>query len=1001
MCPGAEEPVQLSGRIVIIAGVEFSDELRSSSSKEFKSLAFDLQQLVSPGIHFLDLPGSVVVTFLGARVHQLIDMKEGLGRGALAGFSKTGRGLWVIDINSIQITEKPEQTTPVATPVTSTAVTCPPGQTTCSDGSMCVLTAWLCDGVSHCSDSSDEASFSCGTACDGQFLLEGSNGSFRSSESETYNSSVFCRWIIRVNRGLSVKINFHQFETEANVDTLRLYEGVGPNKVLRAELSGPAPPGTVWLLTDQSTVEFTSDDFNSLSGFKATYRAADTSELSNQEKLCCSFEDGVCFWRQQQDDEGDWIRASGSTYPPSTGPSADHTLGNSSGFYIVTPLSPGQWQKSFRIQSLPLTLPTQPMCLSFWYHMFGEDVHRLRVLLSPLSSQPDADVIVLFQKNGNYGDTWNYAQVTLNLTSEAMVEFEALKKGGMWNDIALDDITLTSDPCGHAPPEPTNVPPPTTMPPIPADCGGPLDLWEPNSTFSSPNYPNSYGNMAKCEYICSDPTSVSTCSHSLWTLHALQGQNILLHFLDFDVEATYDMVEVRDGAGPNSTLMAVLTGSTGPAHDLFSTSNQMTVWFFTDSGGHGRGFRANFTSGVDLGSPAPCAAAQFQCQTGACIHGNGQCDGVVNCPDGSDEADCVILQVNRSSRLQFQVVSTLHTMCSDNWNRQLSDFTCQYLGHRSGEASLLPALPQDSPFVTITVSSDGTMDTSVSETCSNEEVISLNCTNKPCGLRLVSNVTRDLDQSEDSEPVDGEGRVVGGGNAVRGAWPWMVSLFWRGRHVCGASLIDSDWLLTAAHCVYGKNIHLDHWSAVLGLHVQSNTNSEDVQTRRVDQIVINREYNRLSKHGDIAMMHLQQPINFTQWVQPVCLPAQGQSFTAGRKCFIAGWGREAEGGSLPDVLQEAQLPLLDQDQCQHLLPEYTITSGMLCAGYPEGGVDSCQGDSGGPLMCEEDRHWTLIGVTSFGVGCGRPQRAGGYARVSAFVSWIAQTRRSFSSSSYP
>ncbi|MEQ2276017.1 hypothetical protein XENORESO_012407, partial [Xenotaenia resolanae] len=258
------------------------------------------------------------------------------------------------------------------------------------------------------------------------------------------------------------------------------------------------------------------------------------------------------------------------------------------------------------------------------YHMFGEDVHRLRVLLSPRSSQPDADVIVLFQKDGNYGNTWNYGQVTLNLTSEAMVEFEALKKGGTWNDIALDDITLSSDPCGNAPPEPTNVPPPTTMPPIPADCGGPLDLWEPNSTFSSPNYPHSYGNMAKC----------------LWTLHALQGQNIQLHFLDFDVEATYDMVEVRDGAGPNATLMAVLTGSTGPAHDLFSTSNQMTVWFFTDSGGHGRGFRANFTSGVDLGSPAPCAAAQFQCQMGACIHGNGQCDGVVNCPDGSDEADC-------------------------------------------------------------------------------------------------------------------------------------------------------------------------------------------------------------------------------------------------------------------------------------------------------------------------------------------------------------------------
>ncbi|XP_078028860.1 enteropeptidase isoform X14 [Epinephelus lanceolatus] len=1088
---GGVEPAVLSGQMVITDGAVFSDELKNSSSLKFKSLAFDVQQLVSEAFGHSELrlefkscqvldfsQGSVVVTS-DLWFNQLIDVKEAEQQLRAGLQAAEGTGL-VIDRNSIRITEKQSETTAAPTSVTPTTekqsettaaptsvtpttekqsettaaptsvtpttekqsettaaptsvtpttVACPPHQTPCSDGSTCVLIDRLCDGVEDCPDASDEDAARCATTCDGQFVLSGQSGWFSSSDSEMYDSSSVCRWIISVDEGFSVRVDFLFFETEEHADTLRLYEGAGTNKQLTAELSGSTPPGTVWLLSNQSSVEFVSDDVNNLSGFNATYSAVDTSDLSDQVKLTCTFEGGLCFWQQQQEDDGDWIRTSGATFPPLSGPSVDHTLGNQSaseytgpqppplhslkdtpcfyfllhaqpqadmkqtcdsaglcclltslcvtpsGFYIVTPLSPGQWLKSFRIHSLPLTPPAQPMCLSFWYHMFGDNVHRLRVLLS------DPNVTVVFQRDGNYGNNWNYGQVTLNLTTETTVAFEALKKGGLRNDIALDDITLTSEPCGPAPPEPTNVPPPTTTPPIPADCGGPFDLWEPNSTFSSPNYPQSYGNEAYCR----------------WTLHAPDGQNIQLHFLDFDIEATYDVVEVRDGAGPNSTLLAVLTGSDGPAHDLFSTTNQMTLWFFTDELGHGRGFRANFTSGVDLGTPAACAAGQFQCQTGSCIHGNGQCDGEVDCPDASDEADCVVLQRNDSSRLQLQIVSSLLTVCADTWTSHLTDFTCQYLGHRSGDATLLPALPQDSPFAIVTVTNNRTLETNVSETCSSDKVVSLTCDNQPCGVRQVVNDTVETDQSAERKPGEGEARVVGGVNAVKGAWPWIVSLHWRGHHLCGASLIGRDWLLTAAHCVYGKNIHLQSWSAVLGLHSQSDMSSVDVQTRRVDRIVINREYNSQTKQADIAMMHLQQPISFTQFVQPLCLPAEGQNFTAGTRCLIAGWGRVAEQGSLPDVLQEAKVPLVLQEQCGLQLPEYTITSSMLCAGHAEGGVDSCQGDSGGPLVCLDDGHWTLIGVTSFGYGCGRPQRPGVYARVSAFTSWIAQTRRSSSS----
>ncbi|XP_074528476.1 enteropeptidase [Halichoeres trimaculatus] len=972
---GAFDPVTLRGRMVITSGAVFSEDLRNSSSLQFKSLAYDVQLLVSQAYNHSELrslftscqvlhfsKGSVAVTF-DLQFIQPVNVKE-VERQLWAGLQELGATVLVIDRDSITIT-----------------ASCSPDQTICADRSTCVFVERLCDGVMDCPDSSDEDLALCATRCDGQFMLRGPSGFISSSEA---NESRFCRWIIKVEPGLSVQLNFLLLDTEEDIDTLRLYEGVGAGKHLIAKLSGSAPPGSVWLLTDQSTVEFVTDDFNHFSRFNATYNAANISSLSDQQKLTCTFEQGLCFWRQWANDgdgsddadDGDWLWTRGATFPPQTGPSVDHTLGNNSGFYIVTPPSPGQWLKRFRIYSLPLTPPTPTMCLSFWYHMFGDDVHRLRVLLL----QPSSTVTEVFQKEGNFGDIWNYGQVTLNLTAETTVVFEAQKKGGMRNDIALDDIKLIMDSCGPAPPEPTNVPPPTTPPPIPTDCGGPYDLWEPNSSFSSPNYPRSYGNNAKC----------------LWTLHTTEGRNIQLHFSDFDVEATYDVVEVRDGAGPDSTLLAVLTGTDGPAHDLISTTNQMTVWFFTDKEGYRRGFTANFTSGVNLGSPAPCEAGQFQCLTGSCIHGNSQCDGVVDCPDGSDEADCVVLQMNGSSHLGFKLSSSLLTVCADTWNSHLSVFTCQYLGYRSGEASLLPVGPGDSPFTNITFY-NGTLETSISETCLSERAVTLTCDNQPCGVPLVSPDSSKKDLSEESTPVLGAGRVVGGTNAVKGAWPWMVSLWWKGRHVCGASLIDRDWLLTAAHCVYGKNIHLSSWSAVFGLHAQSNVSADYVQTRQIDRIIINREYNRQTKQADIAMMHLQEPIRFTESVQPICLPSEGLDITAGRKCFITGWGRQEEGGVLPDVLQEAQVPVVAQDQCQVQLPEYTITASMLCAGQPEGGVDSCQGDSGGPLMCQDEGYWTLIGVTSFGVGCGRPERPGVYARVSAFTSWMAQIRRSASS----
>ncbi|KAK3555556.1 hypothetical protein QTP86_021783 [Hemibagrus guttatus] len=567
--------------------------------------------------------------------------------------------------------------------------------------------------------------------------------------------------------------------------------------------------------------------------------------------------------------------------------------------------------------------------------------------------------------------------------SELEIVFEARKRGGLRSNIALDDLSMTSGPCGPLAPDPTTVPLTPTPTPVPADCGGPFDLYESNSTFSSPNYPHGYRHSAAC----------------VWILHAKPGQNIQLHFQDFSLETGYDVLEIRDGVEPHSTLLNVLSGKR-EFPDLFSTTSEMTLLFFSDSSGSDRGFLANFSTGFNLGQPEACQDGEYRCRSGMCVSGDSVCDGIRNCPDASDETHCVSVAaslVPGAPRLKIEVQRLLYTACSSLWSSHCSLYFCRYLGYRSGNASFVSAVGEDAPFAIVTQTVGGSVSVKPSDKCPSEKVVSLHCDNQSCGRRkvIMSREWRGKMEEESSEGV--AGRIVGGEDAVKGAWPWITSLRWTGRSICGATLIDSRWLVTAAHCVYGKSIHLSNWNVVLGLHDQYESNTSDRQYHQIQQIIMNPNYNKRTKDSDIALILLQNKVNFTDYIQPICFPESQQQFAAGRKCAIAGWGRLTEGGLVADVLQQAVVPLINNSVCQERLPEYNITERMVCAGYPEGGIDTCQGDSGGPLMCEEeDGLWVLAGVTSFGMGCARPGRPGVYALLTHFTEWILETRRLYS-----
>ncbi|XP_036737451.2 enteropeptidase [Manis pentadactyla] len=957
------------GTLKITSGATYNPNFQDKLSVDFKILAFDLQQMIDEIFQSSNLKneyknsrvlqfenGSVIVIFDLFFAHWVSDenVKEELIQGIEANKSSQ-LVTFHIDLNSINITAslKNFSTVSPATTSESVSVECPSGSRPCADGLKCIAIDLFCDGELNCPDGSDEDNKTCATACDGRFLLTGSSGSFQASQyPKPSKPSIVCQWIICVNQGLAIKLSFDSFNT-FYTDVLNIYEGVGASKILRASL-WETNPGTIRIFSNKVTATFLIEsDENDYIGFNATYTAFNSRELNNSEKINCNFEDGFCFWVQDLNDDNEWERVQGNTFPPLTGPNFDHTFGNVSGFYISTPTGPGGRQERVGLLSLSLDPMLEPVCLSFWYFMYGENVYKLSI---NISSDQNMEKTV-FQKEGNYGENWNYGQVTLNETVGFKIAFNAFKHQFL-SDIALDDISLSHGICNVSLyPEPTLVP--TPPPEIPTDCGGPFELWEPNTTFTSMNFPNSYPNQAFC----------------VWNLNAQKGKNIQLHFQEFDLENIADVVEIRDGRGDDSLLLAVYTGP-GPVKDVFSTTNTLTVLFITNNLLAKEGFKANFTTGYHLGIPEPCKEDYFQCKNGECVPLMNLCDSFLHCKDGSDETHCVRLfnDTTNSGLVEFRIQNTWHVACAENWTTQISDDVCQLLGLGSGNSSMPIFSTGGGPFVKLNTAPNGSLILTPSKQCLQDSLILLQCNHKSCGQKLVA---------QEVSP-----KIVGGNNAQEGAWPWLTALYYNGQLLCGASLVSNDWLVSAAHCVYGRNLGTSTWKAVLGLHMTSNLTSPQIVTRLIDQIVINPHYDKRRKDNDVAIMHLEFKVNYTDYIQPICLPDKNQVLPPGRICSIAGWGRVVHQGPTANILQEADVPLLGNEKCQQQMPEYNITENMICAGYEEGGIDSCQGDSGGPLMCQENNRWFLAGVTSYGHQCARPNRPGVYARVLRFTEWI-------------
>ncbi|MEM7192691.1 MAG: serine protease [Pseudomonadota bacterium] len=278
-----------------------------------------------------------------------------------------------------------------------------------------------------------------------------------------------------------------------------------------------------------------------------------------------------------------------------------------------------------------------------------------------------------------------------------------------------------------------------------------------------------------------------------------------------------------------------------------------------------------------------------------------------------------------------------------------------------------------------------------------------------------------LAQAEDDE------MIVNGTPAKDGAYPWQVRLYETMSDpygFCGGSIIDAEWILTAAHCVENTD------AVVIGY----GSNDREKTTKIAgDKIIIHPDYSfEKANKADVALIHLEEPISDPAIIAVADANADRKLLKPGTTLTVSGWGamwdpddeammnliaqleKEERSGTaakfmaamrdqgpsrdtflklaVPRKLHEVDIQVIDHQECKAFFDQIGMLVGdtEICAMQPGERNDSCYGDSGGPLVVPASNKlgYVQVGVVSWGIECGNRTFPGVYARLSSYNDWI-------------